>query len=159
MSGFDTDDNGRPVDHVGAIAAALTVEWSSDRINAGRALNGGTLPRYGSPDWVQLPEASEVRWAATVLAAEAYRRDGDDLGTFMDRLDANVQAAKETKQAEDEAAWANVASSLRAMGKSNGRNQAGFVAARAVPPRENDYQGGPVDYWTGRSLMTGDGAA
>lgn len=58
-------------------------------------------PRYGSPEWLALPEGPE-KVAAVVIAAEAWASSGDVLEeTLRVQLDAARQA--HLKAAEDEA--------------------------------------------------------
>lgn len=60
---------------------------------------GQSIPRYGSVEWVQLPEAHPVKIAAVVVAAEAWATDAD---TLPDRLEAEVDTlARAHKRAED----------------------------------------------------------
>lgn len=57
---------------------------------------GVELPRYGSVEWLRLPEGDPVRIAAVVVAAEAYARQGDELEDDLRReVDALQHAYKD----------------------------------------------------------------
>jgi hypothetical protein len=58
------------------------------------AARRGPVPRYGSPDWHALPYPDPRRWAAIIVAAEAWTVDGDDLPGRL-RLELEADAAAE----------------------------------------------------------------
>ncbi len=89
-----------------------TLPWAAERIRAGQAEHGAALPRYGSPEWNGLPPGSAARWAAVVLAAEAWRTDLEITVAEIeaDRL-AGIAAAERAADAE----FARQAASIRAM--------------------------------------------
>jgi hypothetical protein len=68
--------------------------WAQHLINA-----APDAPRYGSPEWLALPESHPAKIAAVVVAAESWARDGDDL---EERLRREVLAlSRAYMQAED----------------------------------------------------------
>ena len=61
-------------------------------------------PRYGSPEWHALPEGSDEKVAAVVVAAECWAIDGDDLGGRLGRqLDDERHAFKRAEDADYQA--------------------------------------------------------
>lgn len=95
-----------------------TPAWSSRLIANG----GPDVPEYGSPAWHELDDNDPRRVAATVAAAEAWRR-ANDPDVIADRLRLELAAARHV--AEAEAAEAAALAS---------RNIAEGVAARAGRP-------------------------
>jgi hypothetical protein len=57
--------------------------------------------KYGSPEWLALPDGPE-KVAAVVLAAEAWAIDGD---TLLERLEAEVRFEREAFKATEDAAY------------------------------------------------------
>lgn len=56
--------------------SAAPEQWARFLIRRGRECNGDApLPAYGSPAWSSAPQAVKV--AATVVAAECWRRSGE----------------------------------------------------------------------------------
>lgn len=54
-------------------------DWARHHIDDAHARNRGLPPRYGSPDWHNLAPTDPQRWAAVIIAAEAWARSEDDL--------------------------------------------------------------------------------
>ena len=71
--------------------------WSRRMIGNAAGLK---IPRYGSLEWLQLPEGSVAKVAAVVIAAEAWARVGDDLADDLTR--ELEQTRRVRKQLEDE---------------------------------------------------------
>ncbi len=59
-------------------------------------------PRYGSPEWLALPEGSSAKVAAVVIAAEAWAREGDDL---EQRLRAELDLSRRAYKAGEDAEY------------------------------------------------------
>lgn len=82
----------------------LSVEAGARRRWAGRLLcKVATLPpRYGSSDWLALPDGDPSKVAACVVAAECWARAGDDLA---DDLRAEVDNLREAFKREEDAEY------------------------------------------------------
>lgn len=65
----------------------LPLDWARGVLAAAEGMD---LPRYGSPQWHALPYDSPARLAAVVVAAEAYRYEGE---TLAHRLRLEVEEA------------------------------------------------------------------
>ena len=72
----------------------------------------GQVPTFGSPDWHALPYSSPLRWAAVLIAAEAWAVDGDDIPARMRAELVTEQAVAEQLHAE---AFAELAAKVRAL--------------------------------------------
>ena len=71
------------------------IAWASRLIAAGRP-----FPRYGTAEWLALPEGSAAKVAAVVVAAECWARDADDL---EDRLRLEVETLQRAHKAAEDA--------------------------------------------------------
>lgn len=83
-------------------------EWAALYIHRGRT--AGELPRYGSPAWLDLPDADPRKVAAVVVAAECW---ADDLDNLEQRLHDEITASRQVQAEEDAVAFAHVAASVR----------------------------------------------
>jgi hypothetical protein len=52
---------------------------------------GGPVPRYGSPEWLALPEGDRRKVAAVIVAAECWAREADEL---EDRLRVEIEFSR-----------------------------------------------------------------
>jgi hypothetical protein len=74
------------------------------------ARSRGPIPRYGDPDWHALPYADPRRWAAVLVAAECWARDGDQLPDRLHTELADAAAASARLADED---FAQMAATVR----------------------------------------------
>jgi hypothetical protein len=93
----------------------MTAEaWSGSVIEAG--LRRGTVPRYGSPEWAELPTTDPRFVAAVAVAAEAWR-DHCDAATIRRDLELELIGARQLENQQRSAAFANLARSVRELSK------------------------------------------
>lgn len=84
--------------------------WVQRVIEAGHA--AGPVPRFGSPEWAQLPPSDARSFAAVVLAAECWRdhcsapRVAEDLADQLDYEDWQVRARLAEASHDVSEAWA-----------------------------------------------------
>lgn len=64
----------------------------------------GPIPTYGSAAWHRLPYPDPRRWAAVLVAAEAWAHDGDDIPGRLRRELADQAAAEADLLVDDELA-------------------------------------------------------
>lgn len=74
------------------------VSWAARLIGAAMK----PIPRYGSPEWLALPEGSPAKVAAVVVAAECWARDADEL---EERLRAEVELSRAAHKADEDAEY------------------------------------------------------
>lgn len=139
--------------HPTAHHAALA-RWTRATVRAARSAlpPGAHIPPYGSPEWLALP-FGPVKLAALVIAAENWRRESDPAhiaARLRDELDA-AHWAEEQRHAEE---WAAIQEGVRALRRQPTTRTLTERRAAVLRPKErpHDYEGGPVDYWTGRPL-------
>jgi hypothetical protein len=60
----------------------------------------GAATEHGSAEWLALAEGSAAKVAAVVIAAEAWARDGDNLG---DNLPTELDLARRAEKAAEDA--------------------------------------------------------
>ena len=60
------------------------------------------IPKFGSPQWLALPDGDRRKVAGVVVAAESYARDADEL---EDRLRAEVDALRLADKRADDAEY------------------------------------------------------
>lgn len=91
----------RPAPPVLAPDTGPVPAWSAGLLQRG----GPEVPEYGSPAWLELPEDSPAKVAATVAAAEAWRVTTHP-AAVADRLTLELAAARHAAEVEAEAAAA-----------------------------------------------------
>jgi hypothetical protein len=79
-------------------------DWSARLLERG----GPAVPEYGSAEWAALPDDSAAKVAATVAAAEAWRRSTHP-DVVRDRLELELAAGRQAVAAEAAVAWRNFA--------------------------------------------------
>ncbi|MFL1432742.1 MULTISPECIES: DUF2742 domain-containing protein [unclassified Nocardiopsis] len=115
-------------------------QWSQTIIDRGK--DCGPLPLFGSREWCQLADDDPRKAAAAVRAAEAWAREGDDLGFTI------AQEAYNRRRADDEF-WNRMFARRRGMvndhlARVRVNEQRAKPTTSAWPP----YAGGPVDWET-----------
>jgi len=117
-------------------------DWATVRIRAGRAI--GTLPPYGSPEWLRLDDRDPRKVAAVVVAAECWRWDGK---TLPERLAVELTAVREAAEAFDAEVWAVSAAAVRRMActpthaELERRRWGDGGRAAFATPRPGDFEG------------------
>lgn len=81
--------------------------WARHFIETARQEHGGRLPKYGSPDWGNLP--ANHRWASVLVAAECWRQECDPARIAAALLEEREQRIRFDKQVEDQEYQANAA--------------------------------------------------
>ena len=66
------------------------------------AAAGTPLPRYGSPEWLELPEGDRRKVAAVIVAAECWAREADEL---EERLRVEVEFSRIAHKLIDDAEY------------------------------------------------------
>ena len=89
----------------------MTAEaWSTSVIAAG--VRRGRVPRYGSPEWAELPTTDPRFVAAVAVAAEAWR-DRCDPATIRRDLELELIATRQLENQRQATAFARLARSVR----------------------------------------------
>ena len=88
--------------------------WSTSVIAAG--VRRGRVPRYGSPEWAELPTTDPRFVAAVATAAEAWR-DHCDSATIRRDLELELIGARQLENQQRSAAFADLARSVRELSK------------------------------------------
>ncbi|MFD0772633.1 hypothetical protein ACFQZ2_01705 [Streptomonospora algeriensis] len=124
--------------------------WSS--ILVARGKQAGDIPVYGSTDWAQLPDSDPRKAAAAIRAAEAWASEGDDLAFRLRREDHERRTVEDAHWEAVNAGRADIVDdySRRVLAHHNRAAAQQEQAERAQTG--HDYQGGPVDWETGRSV-------
>jgi hypothetical protein len=97
-------------------AADRRRHWAAETV--ARLSAGLDVPRYGTAEWLDYggPARDRARFAALIVAAEAWASDGDDLPDRLERDVAVLHAAWEEREAEwmADAVWPEVARKAKA---------------------------------------------
>lgn len=115
--------------------------WSQTLIDRGK--HAGKIPLFGSREWCELEDDDPRKAASAIRAAEAWAHEGDDLGFTI------LAEAYDRRRADDEH-WKQVHAGRDAI-VAHTLDRQDIVEAReqARHQQSTDYQGGPVDFWTG----------
>jgi hypothetical protein len=89
-------------------------DWSASVIAAG--VRRGRVPRYGSPEWAELPTTDPRFVAAVAAAAEAWR-DHCDSATIRRDLELELIAERQLENQRRSTAFAELARSVRELSR------------------------------------------
>jgi hypothetical protein len=100
-------------------------------------------PSYGSEAWLALPDGSDEKIAAVVIAAECWAVDGEDLAG---RLAREIDAERTAEQHRLDALHAENVETVQALAKRPGiglsyAERRTRELADAIRPRPGDYPG------------------
>lgn len=79
--------------------------WAAAHVAA--AARRGPIPRYGTADWHHLALTDPRRWAAVIVAAEAWAAE-DDPAVLRQRLEDDLTAARQVADADEAHSWARM---------------------------------------------------
>lgn len=115
--------------------------WAADHLNRAQR----PIARYGSAQWLALPDDHPGRFAGLILAAECWAREGDEL---PQRLSAELEAQRRAHKADEDRQYAAAVAEHRAYWRrANG----------ARTPSSWANQGAPRDLLDlGREAIGGD---
>lgn len=122
------------------------------RILVDRGKKVGDIPTFGSTEWARLPDGDPRKAASAARAAEAWAAEGDDLALRLRREDHERRVVDDAHWAAVHAGRADIvdAYSRRVLAHHNRAAARDEITERVRAGR--DYQGGPVDWETGRAM-------
>lgn len=98
---------------------------------------GTPVPRYGSPEWLALPEGDRRKVAAVIVAAECWAREADEI---EDRLRVEIEFSRIAHKLIDDAEYVARRDAHRAEWKQT--NDGIIRAKRAAAARREIYGDG-----------------
>jgi len=110
-------------------------DWSASVIATG--LRRGTVPRYGSPEWLELPTTDPRFVAAVAVAAEAWR-DHCDSVTIRRDIELELIAERQLANQRRSTAFAELARSVRELSRVPTQSE---LRERRTPPVVDVAQG------------------
>lgn len=99
----------------GASPADIRRRREFARTHIADARGRGDIPTYGTPGWHRLPYDSPLRWAAVLIAAECWARDGDNLPARLAQDLAQESSVDAQRNAEG---FADLASRIRVLART-----------------------------------------